>query len=148
MLPSCCVRAPFKLALLNWMPLEKYWIKKKQNLRNLKNLLGQLFKPREANPRSYATKNGSAYRPHHKEKNLTHCCSLREQRVTRQLTKFSSSSKKRLQILLTQFIRWRGVGGKWKVNRMWRERQKRYTRELSKLSHEGQGFHFDWGGVA
>ena len=26
----CCVRAPFKLALLNWMPLDKYCIKKKK----------------------------------------------------------------------------------------------------------------------
>ena len=25
----CFVRAPFKLALLNWMPLDKFWIKKK-----------------------------------------------------------------------------------------------------------------------
>ena len=41
-------------------------------------VLGQLFKPWEANPRSYATKNGLAYRPRHKEKNLIHCCSLRE----------------------------------------------------------------------
>ena len=41
-------------------------------------VIGQLFKPWEANPRSYATKNGSAYRSRHKEKNLTHCCSLRE----------------------------------------------------------------------
>ena len=39
----------------------------------------QLFKPWEANPRSYATKNGSAYRSRHKEKKLKHCCSLREQ---------------------------------------------------------------------
>ena len=41
-------------------------------------VIGQLFKPWEANPRSYATKNGSAYRSRHKEKNLTYCCSLRE----------------------------------------------------------------------
>ena len=54
--------------------------KGKKTLLHLKYLLvlGQLFKPWEANPRSYATKNGSAYRPCHKEKNLTHCCSLRE----------------------------------------------------------------------
>ena len=26
----CYVRAPFKLALLNWMPLDKYWFKKKR----------------------------------------------------------------------------------------------------------------------
>ena len=26
----CCVRAPFKLALLNWMPLDKYWLEKKK----------------------------------------------------------------------------------------------------------------------
>ena len=25
----CCVRAPLKLALLNWIPLHKYWLKKK-----------------------------------------------------------------------------------------------------------------------
>ena len=28
----CFVRAPFKLALLNWMPLDKYWIKKKKDI--------------------------------------------------------------------------------------------------------------------
>ena len=27
----CFVRAPFKLALLNWMPLDKYWLEKKKN---------------------------------------------------------------------------------------------------------------------
>ena len=31
LMPSflCCVRVPFELALLNWMPLDKYWLKKK-----------------------------------------------------------------------------------------------------------------------
>ena len=35
----CCVRAPFKLALLNWMPLDKYWLyKKKTTRRVMKNI--------------------------------------------------------------------------------------------------------------
>ena len=77
----CFVRAPFKLALLNWMPLDKYWLRKKKKTTAFEIsvcVIGQLFKPWEANPRSYATKNGSAYLSRHKEKNLTHCCSLRE----------------------------------------------------------------------
>ena len=42
----------------------------------MKYLLGQLFKPWEAKPRSHATKNGSAYRSRHKEKTLTHALLL------------------------------------------------------------------------
>ena len=39
----CFVRAPFKLALLNWMPLDKYWIKKKNRLFPLRRFTYALF---------------------------------------------------------------------------------------------------------
>ena len=38
----CCVKAPFKLALLNWMPLDKHWLEKKNDQKSPEKYIKQI----------------------------------------------------------------------------------------------------------